>query len=82
MKTKLFIAFWIGLFIGASILRAFDLYITPLQPKIIYLDEKKDECIAQKGEYNLRDWSMEDDGSDYRATCKIPEHTIWEIKLK
>jgi len=27
------------------------------------------------------DWSLKDDGSDYRATCEIPEHYLWKINI-
>ena len=49
--------------------------------KIIYLDTKKNECIKIGGEYDVRDFSWQDDGSDYRATCSQPEKQLWEIKL-
>ena len=49
--------------------------------QIIYLDTKKEECIKASGQYVLRDWSWNDDNSNYKATCTQPEKKLWEIQL-
>lgn len=51
-------------------------------PKIIYVDEKKDECIEAGGIYYVRDFSYKHEGNEYMAICFIPEKRLWSIKIK
>jgi len=71
------------LWISAVILLGSGLILGIVQKHMepIYLDNKKDECIKEGGQYSVYDYSMKDDNSDYRAVCKIPEYKLWEIKL-
>lgn len=40
------------------------------------------KCIDAGGEYQVYDWSLRDNGGDYRATCEIPERRLWQYKIK
>ena len=68
-----------GLFVGLVIVGGIFVFFQPT-PRIEQ-SEKMKECIKSGGEFRISDWSMKDDGSDYRATCEIPEHYIWNTKI-
>lgn len=68
-----------GLFLGVVIICGIFTFTQPT-PQITQ-NEKMKECIKAGGEYDIRDWSMRDDGSDYRMTCKIPERKLWQYKF-
>ena len=72
---KFIIGFLVGLLIVGGILVIFQ-----PSPKIIP-EQKMQECIKNNGQYRVSDHSLKDDGSDYRMTCEIPEHKLWEIKI-
>lgn len=38
-------------------------------------------CRQLGGQYSLFDYSIEDDGSDYRFTCKIPEKRLFQYSI-
>jgi hypothetical protein len=78
MKNKLNY-FFIGLFIGIIVVGGICAFFQPT-PKIIVPDKMK-ECIDAGGEFSLSDWSLRDDGSDYRITCNVPERQIWKYKF-
>ena len=69
-----------GLLIGLVLVGGIFAFFQPT-PKIEQ-SEKMKECIKAGGQFSIRDWSLRDDGSDYRATCKIPEHYLWKILYK
>lgn len=68
-----------GLFIGLVLVGSIFAFFQPT-PKVEQ-SEKMKECINAGGEFKIMDWSLKEDGSDYRATCKIPEHYIWKIEI-
>ena len=73
-NTQWFLA---GLFIGLVIVGGVFALFQPT-PKISS-DEKMKECIKSGGQYQVMDWSLRDDGSEYKATCKIPQRYLWKI---
>jgi len=68
-----------GLFIGLVIIGGIFTFYQPT-PKVEQ-SEKMKECINVGGQFSISDWSWKDDGSDYRMTCKIPEHNLWQYEL-
>ena len=75
---------WVIVFLCfvSSILLCVSLYsISYLKTHVKYLDDVKNECIIQGGQYSVMDHSLDDDGSDYKATCKIPAKVLWSIKI-
>jgi hypothetical protein len=73
-NTQYFLA---GLSIGLIILGGIFTFFQPT-PKILPEDKMK-ECRNAGGEYSVNDFSLSDDGSDYRMTCKIPEKKLWQF---
>lgn len=66
-----------GLFIGIFIVGGIIALFQPI-PKM-QESEKMEECIKEGGQFSIYDWSLRDDGSDYRVTCEIPEYRLWQI---
>lgn len=48
---------------------------------IYYESELLQKCKEEGGLYSVRDRSWEEDGSDYRADCILPEKELFEYPL-
>lgn len=75
-KTQFFLA---GLFIGLVIVGGVFAFFQPTAK--ITPEEKMTECKNAGGQYRVSDFSLDDDGSDYRMTCDIPSHRLWQFKF-
>lgn len=75
---KLQYLFW-GILIGLILVGGIFASFQPT-PKII-IDQKMKECIENGGIYNIFDYSLEENGSDYRMTCNALRKTLWSIKI-
>jgi len=69
-----------GLFIGLFIVGGIFIFFQPT-PKI-EIPIKMEECISQDGQFSLMDWSWEEDGSDYKIRCILPEKELFFLEVK
>ena len=75
MKKELSI-FLGGLFVGLVLLGFVFVFSSPT-PKVEISDKMK-ECIDKGGQFFIRDYSYRVDESDYKMTCFVPEHRLWQ----
>jgi len=79
IAASIIISILAGLSIGLVIIGGLFTFFQPT-PKVEQ-SEKMKECINVGGQFSISDWSWKDDNTDYRMTCKIPEHNLWQYEL-
>lgn len=50
--------------------------------EIVTIDNKMRECIKKGGQFSILDYSLSDDGSDYRVSCDVPQKELFNVSIQ
>ena len=77
MRKKKIQFYLVGLFTGLILISGIFAVFQPI-PKT-EISDKMTECIEQGGQLSLKDWSWEEDGSEYKIRCLLPARELFFI---